>query len=126
MTSATAQSLGIRRVSLARRIVVFIAVFALAFQSYITQTHIHDAGFGGKAQTSTTQSTAPSKTPLHDSQADCPFCQAMIHAGVFAAPATPLLHLPFTLVQTVALTFAPRGASSAAAHDWQSRAPPRL
>jgi hypothetical protein len=126
MTAAAAESLGIRRVSLARRMVVFLAVLALALQSYITQTHIHDAGFGGAGKITTTQSSIPGKTPVHDSQADCPFCQAMIHAGVFAAPAAPLLNLPITLVQTVALVLAPRAVSSAVTHDWQSRAPPRL
>ena len=127
MTAAAAQTLGIRRASPARRFVVFIAALAFALQSYITQTHIHDAsqGLGGAVKIAATQSPAQGKAPLHDGRTDCPFCQAVIHAGAFVAAATPLLYLPFTLVETVALIFTARATSDAAAHDWQSRAPPR-
>jgi hypothetical protein len=128
MTAAAAESFETRRISPARRFVVFVAVLAFALQSYITQTHIHDAsqGLGGIVKIATPQSPAQGKTPLHDGQSDCPFCQAVIHAGAFVASATPLLLLPSTLVETIALVFTARATSNAAAHDWQSRAPPRL
>lgn len=128
MTAAVAESPGTRRLSPARRFVVYIALFAFALQSYITQTHIHDGsqGFGGIAKIAATQPPAHGKAPFHDSKTDCPLCQAVIHAGIFVAPATPLLHLPFTLVETVAPVFTLAVASNATAHDWQSRAPPRL
>jgi hypothetical protein len=127
MTAAAAESLEIRRLSPARRFVVFIAVLAFALQSYITQTHIHDEqqSFAGIVKITTSQSPAHGKTPL-DKPADCAFCQAVIHAGAFVASATPLLLLPFVWVETVALVFTARAACDAAAHDWQSRAPPRL
>jgi hypothetical protein len=124
MTAAAADYAGIQRSSLARRILVFVAVLAFALQSYIAQTHIHDVVFGGAAKITNTQS--PVKAPLHDSQGDCPFCQAVLHAGAFVASATPSLLLPFVWVKTVALVFTARAASHTAAHDWQSRAPPRL
>jgi hypothetical protein len=105
-----------------------VAILAFALQSYMTQTHIHDAsqGIGGIVKIVATQPLGQGKAPLHDGQTDCPFCQAVIHAGVFVASATPLLLLPFAWAETVALVFAPRAAFDAAAHDWQSRAPPRL
>ena len=117
-----------RRSGPARCFVVFIAVFAFALQSYVTQTHIHDASqvFGGVAKIAATQSPAPGKAPSHDNKADCPLCQAVIHAGIFVSPATPLLHLPFTLIETVVPVLTLAAASNATAHDWQSRAPPRL
>jgi hypothetical protein len=125
MTAAAAESPGIRRANPARRFVVFVAILAFAFQSYITQTHIHELqGFSGGV--STTHSPAPSKTPFHDSQTDCPFCQAVIHAGFFVASAAPALRLPVALVETVALVLIAPAASVAVAHDWQSRAPPRF
>lgn len=125
MTAAAAESLGIRRVGLARRIVVFVAVFAFALQSYIAQVHIHGAS-QGTGQLAAAQSHEPGKTPVHDGQTDCPFCQAIIHAGVFVAPAAPLLNLPFALIETVVPVVVPRAASNTVAHDWQSRAPPRF
>jgi hypothetical protein len=128
MTAAVAESPEKRRLSPARRFVVYIALFTFALQSYVTQTHIHDAsqGFGGIAKIAATQSPAPGKAPFHHNKADCPLCQAVVHAGFFVSPATPLLHLPFTLVETVAPVFTLAVASNATAHDWQSRAPPRL
>jgi Protein of unknown function (DUF2946) len=125
MTAAAAESPGIRRGNPARRFVVFIAILAFAFQSYITQTHIHELqGFRGGA--TATHSSAPSKTPLRDSQTDCPFCQAVIHAGFFVASAAPTLRLPVALVETVALVSTAPETTDPVAHDWQSRAPPRL
>jgi Protein of unknown function (DUF2946) len=128
VTATTTELLGMERSSPARRFVVFIAAFVFALQSYVVQTHIHDGSraFGG-AKIAAGQSPAQGKTPLdHNSRTECPFCQAVVHAGVFVASAPPLLTLPFAMVETVALVFAPRPASGAAAHDWRSRAPPRL
>ncbi len=117
-----------RHLSPARCVVVFIAAFAFAVQSYITQTHIHHGsqGFGDIAKIVTTQSPAHDKTHPDDSSADCPFCQAVLHVGVFVASAPPFLHLPFVWIGTATLAFTVRAAFGTAAHDWQSRAPPRL
>ena len=123
MTAAAAEYAGVRRSGLARRILVFVAVFAFALQSYIAQTHIHDAVLGGAAKIADTQS--PGKAPVHDSQSDCPFCQAVVHSGAFVASAAPLLLLPFVWIKTIAPDFAARAAAHTGAHDWQSRAPPR-
>jgi hypothetical protein len=128
MAAAAAESSRMRRVGLARRVVVFIAAIAFALQSYITQTHIHHGsqGFGDSVKIAAAQSPAHGKTHPANDPADCPFCQAAIHAGVFVASAPPLLHLPFMWIETVALTYTATAASVTSAHDWQSRAPPRL
>jgi hypothetical protein len=124
MTAAAVEFSGIRRASPSRRFVVFVAALAFALQAYITQTHNHDAlQGGGIVKIATGQ--APGKTAPHDRRADCPFCQAMIHAGAFVASAVPSLLLPFVWVQTTTPVFAPRLVAGALAHDWQSRAPPR-
>jgi hypothetical protein len=128
VTGTTAELLEIQRASTARRFVVFIAAFAFVLQSYIAQTHIHDGSpaFGGAIKIATGQSPAPGNAPIDRSRTECPFCQAVIHVGVFVTSAPPLLALPFAMVETVALVVAPRPVSGATAHDWRSRAPPRL
>jgi hypothetical protein len=112
-----------RHSSRARRFVVFIAVFAFALQSFIAQTHIHAESLAGIVKTVSTTGKAP---PADHSQADCPFCQAVIHVGSAVASAPPLLRLPFSWVETTALILPAVAISGATAHDWQSRAPPRV
>jgi len=110
-----------RRSSPARRFVVFVAMFAFALQSFIAQTHIHAESPAGIAKIATTSS----KAPADHSQADCPFCQAVVHVGSVVASAPPLLRLPYSWVQTAAVIFTAGAISGSTAHDWQSRAPPR-
>ncbi|MGD0865105.1 MAG: hypothetical protein ABSA49_06075 [Rhizomicrobium sp.] len=125
MRGTTAELFGLRRSGPARRFVVFIAVFAFALQSFIAQTHIHaeTPAPGGIVKNATTSS--PSKAPIDHSQADCPFCQAVVHVGSVVASAPPLLRLPYSWVETAALVFTAFAISGSTAHDWQSRAPPR-
>jgi hypothetical protein len=127
MTAAAVKSGNIRHSGSARRIVVFIAMLAFALQSFVTQTHIHGEprGISGVFKIAAHQSPAQSKAPFDNSRADCPFCQAIIHAGAFVTPAAPLLYLPFVWIGTVALVFTAPAAFDADAHDWKSRAPPR-
>jgi hypothetical protein len=103
---------------------VFIAVFAFALQSFIAQTHIHaeSLNLGGIVKVATTDPSG--KAPVDHSQADCPFCQAVMHVGSIVASVPPLLRLPYSWVETAALAFTAVATSGSAAHDWQSRAPP--
>jgi hypothetical protein len=128
VAAAAVRHLGIRRLSLARRLVVLVAAFSLALQCYIAQTHIHSLsrGFDGAVKTATEQPPAPAKTPIDHSPMECPLCQAVMHAGAVVVSATPILNLPLMWVETVRLTFAARSSSDVTAHEWQSRAPPRL
>jgi hypothetical protein len=107
---------------------MFVVALAFAMQSYIAQTHIHaeSQGSGGIAKIFSTQLAAQSKTPLNDKRVDCPLCQAVTHAGAFVTPTTLILHLPLIWSEGVGLVDAAQAAADAAAHDWQSRAPPSL
>ena len=113
---------------LARRLVVLVVAFTLALQCYIAQTHIHSLpqGLAGTIKTATEQSPAPAKPPVDHSPMECPLCQAVMHAGAVVVSATPILNLSLAWVRTVRLTFAVRPSSDVTAHEWQSRAPPRL
>jgi hypothetical protein len=113
---------------LASRFAVFVVAFAFAMQSYIAQTHIHaeQQSVGGIAKIVSTELASHSKTPLNGNRVDCPLCQAVTHAGAFVSPTALILHLPFIWSEGIALVDAARAATDASAHDWQSRAPPRL
>jgi hypothetical protein len=127
MTVAAAGNFGIRRTRLASRLVVFIALFAFALQSYIAQTHIHGVSqdFPGVVKTATVPSPAQGKAPLDNSPVDCPFCQTATLAGAYVMSATLLVYLPLGWVKAIILVVTTGTASSIAAHDWQSRAPPQ-
>jgi hypothetical protein len=125
VAAARAEHSGVRRIDPARRLIVFIAALAFALQSYITQTHIHEAS-RGLVKVTDTRAPAQSRTPIDRHLANCPICQAVVHAGAFVAPTNLLLHLPFLMVKAVMPAFTALAASIAAAHDWQSRAPPRF
>lgn len=101
--------------------VVFIAVFAFALQSFIAQTHIHAESLSGIVKAV----TIPGKAPVDHSQTDCPFCQAVTHVGSAVASTPPLLSLPYSWLESAALALAAVAISGVTAHDWQSRAPPR-
>ena len=125
VTGSEAKSPELRRLSLARRFVVFIAAFAFVLQSYIVQTHVHGVGFGAAAGISAQRAPEPDKTPADHGSTDCPLCQAVIHAGAFVAPSAPVLYLPFTWINAAAMIFTSFATAAATAHDWRSRAPPR-
>jgi hypothetical protein len=110
----------------ARGLVVFVAAIGLLLQSYLTQTHIHFGSYeiGGVLQ-AVAHKPVPAQGPL-DKAAACPFCQAIVYAGVFAAPSAPLVYLSFGWVRMARLAFAASPVSSDVAHDWRSRAPPRF
>jgi hypothetical protein len=119
-----AKSIEMRRFGPARRFLVFFALFAFTLQSFIAQTHIHAESPASTVKIATT--TSAGKAPADHSQADCPFCQAVVHVGSVVASAPPLLRLPFSWVETTTLVFTAVAISSSTAHDWQSRAPPRV
>ncbi|HEY5312673.1 MAG TPA: hypothetical protein VIK18_09135, partial [Pirellulales bacterium] len=73
---------------------MFVAALGFLLQSYVTQTHIHvfPAGSAGASHI-TSPLAARGESPI-DKPADCPFCQAILHAGLFVASPAPLLFLP--------------------------------
>jgi hypothetical protein len=109
-----------------RRFVVFAALLAFALQSYIAQTHIHDAlqAAGAIIRQDAPQAAQPAKAPFDHSRPDCPLCQAVIHLGAALTSPAPLLTLPFTSLETATLVFTAQTATVSIAHHWKSRAPP--
>lgn len=104
------------------RLLAAFVLLAFSFQSYVTQTHIHD--------TVTTVAAAPihhpghGKSPVQNSPLDCPFCQVVTHAGNFLASDAPLLLLASQWVEMAAPYHLLAGTGTSANHPWQSRAPP--
>jgi hypothetical protein len=125
MTAAAARYGENGRTNSASRFVVFVTALAFALQSFIAQTHIHGApqDIGGLIKSASTQAPAQDKSPLDHSRSDCPFCQAIAHAGAYLVPAASILVLSaWTRCETPFV--AARAIAVAAAHNWQSRAPP--
>lgn len=60
-----------------------------------------------------------------ENTADCPYCQAIIHAGAFFAPSAPALILPVTWAEILASAVVADAIGGSSSHPWQSRAPPQ-
>ncbi len=99
----------------ARLWVTLFALFAFTLQAYVVQSHIHAAAIGKQL---------PGKLPAGGDQANCPFCQAVVHAGHYLTPSAagfvpPVVTVFGVFLATKIVSFAP-----AASHSWNSRAPP--
>jgi hypothetical protein len=119
-------------------LVAAFALIAFAFQSYLTQTHIHllpplsapsktaavsDSGttkIGGDIQRH-----APKKAPADDNPLKCPLCQAVSYAGHFLtpSPAASLLQ-PALSFSILPLRVATPSSRESPSHNWQGRGPP--
>ena len=119
---------GMRRDSFGWRSLAWVLAVAFALQSHVVQTHIHGApqsfASGGFSKAAP-QSLSHGKAPLGDSGVDCPYCQAIVHAGSFLAPTAPLLSLPSISVACATQQGCLRALGLSQAHSWQSRAPPQ-
>src|SRR5580698_6708616 len=73
------------------RFAIWLILAAFTLQSYVAQTHIHDAAPAAIAKAAT--DSGHGKSSGDNNPLDCPFCQAVAQAGAFALPATPLLLL---------------------------------
>ena len=104
------------------RLIATLVLLAFTFQSYVAQTHIHDAA---PASAALIKNLGHNKSPVDNSPLDCPFCQAVAHAGTFFMPVAPLLFLSAQWIEMAAPHLALSASTGAAAHSWQSRAPPR-
>lgn len=126
MRTAQARTVGVRGSGF--RSIVWLLLVAFTLQSFITQIHIHRAIDGaGKPAISQTLAKAPphGNTSDQNSTADCPFCQAITHAGAFSTPSAPGLLLPVVWVESAPLLLVADAIDSLFSHPWQSRAPPR-
>jgi len=108
------------------RSIAWVVLLAFTLQSFITQVHIHGAFAGGTPAIETLASgSAHSKVPVQNGTGDCPFCQAITHAGAFSASSPPALALPVSLAATAAPNLPAGTIGTISPHPWQSRAPPR-
>lgn len=117
------------RMSSARLILTFVALFAFTVQSYLTQTHIHhpqaiglagDVGAAGEPAKNSTD-----KYPANQDPANCPLCQEIMHAGHVVIPAATLLVLPSYAAFNVIVFTEVITPFRAPSHIWQGRAPPK-
>jgi hypothetical protein len=120
--------------------VAALALIAFAFQSYVTQTHIHvppvlgatskivpatDAG-AAKKSTSTQKHAPNNNGPANDEPVKCPLCQAVGYAGHFVTPsAASALLLPASAISILPLLLALIPPRETPSHSWRGRAPPR-
>jgi hypothetical protein len=116
-----------------------LALIAFAFQSYVTQTHIHlrqpvsfsasDIGAPSEAKSlhgvaAGPQHTERDKAPANDEPVKCPLCQAVGYAGHFVTPAAAALLLPTAAISILPLATAILSSRDTPSHNWQSRGPP--
>jgi hypothetical protein len=105
------------------RAIAWILLLAFTLQSFITQTHVH--GAFGNAAPAATGTNAPAHKNAPAEKAECPFCQAIVHAGAFYAPSAQTLVSPVSWAKMAALFFVVESFVSVSSHPWQSRAPPQ-
>ena len=106
-----------------RLVLVYAAILAFAFQSYVIQTHIHFAPTTALA--SDHQSGHHDKVPANDDPANCPICQEILHSGQFITPAAQFLLLPAFAVSTITIVDRALPHIFAPSHNWRGRAPPQ-
>ena len=112
-----------------RPIVAFLAIFAVALQSFIVQTHIHNPKPAlslilAKSGDASTSGTTDGKFSSSDDAANCRLCQELVYAGRFVAPSTTLLVLPAIVAWLLIVFTHSATIPRARAYVWRSRAPP--
>jgi hypothetical protein len=116
----------VRRRGIGSYAITFLLLFAFAVQSYLTQTHIHGT-FQAPAQTCISKCALhvpASHSPFGD-VAECPLCQAIVHAGAFYAPAVPVILVLQVWVESALAAAAQSTPRATLARNGLSRAPPR-
>jgi len=111
-----------------RHALALLLLFAFALQSYLVQTHIHGTSEAGSqvcAAAACVTHTSHQRSPLGDAAADCPLCQAIVHAGVFFAPAAVAVFVPRMWVEGALISAKSIAARGQFSRNGLSRAPPR-
>lgn len=107
------------------RAIAWILLVAFTLQSFVTETHIHGAFQSASTTVAAVVKTEAQKNaPVDNGKAECPFCQAIVHAGAFFAPPAQILILPLSWATIAASFFVVESVVSVSSHRWQSRAPP--
>ena len=122
-----------------RLLVAGFVLIAFAFQSYLTQTHIHlppPVGVAAAKLASASDSTSAAKeiaahpgtpsdkAPSDDNPVKCPLCQAVGYAGHFVAPSAVATLLPAAAISILPLSIAILSPCESPSHIWQGRGPP--
>jgi hypothetical protein len=105
------------------RFAIWVLLAAFTLQAYVTQTHFHNNA--STVISKVIVDASDDKTPLDNSQPDCPFCQAVAQASAFHLPGSPLLILTSAYVLLAAPSHPAPASYDTAAHIWRSRAPPQ-
>jgi hypothetical protein len=103
-------------------------LLAFLFQSFVAQIHIHGIPNGLPYRVNAAASVPASHVPSKDrsDEANCPFCQAVIHAGAFFAPHALLILPPSSKFVSAARFSYVRSIAGFIGHIWQQRAPPAV
>jgi hypothetical protein len=136
MTARTAHQMSAKAApSFARWTITLFVFLAFAFQSYVTQTHIHFAhesavNIFAAAEKAPASAQAPGKQnpdkyPPNDDPANCPICQEVMHSGAYVMPDFVALLLPSQPISIVPISIALPAIIETVTHTWQGRAPPR-
>lgn len=130
--SAHSRAKSIRAVRSRGRIAVtLVALIAFAFQSYITQTHMHGAPRVERSLIHAAQNGAAlakdgtGKLPPLDDPANCPICQDMLMVGHFVSPAAIITLPPVLPVSVVPAETGNPIVIKPVSHGWQGRGPPQ-
>lgn len=111
-----------------RLAITFVALIAFAFQSYVTQTHIHSAASigasGPAANKADAASGKPDKFPANQDPSNCPICQEILHSGNFVTPSAIAALPPALSISIIAVRLDTAIAPQAVSHSWRGRAPP--
>ena len=115
---------------------MLVTLLAFSVQTYLTQTHIHQASEGrsglaleqtapGPAQDLNRSPNVPKdRYPANEDPANCPLCQELIHAGHFVTPAAAAILLPSLSVSVIEIAAVATPINRAVSHIWHGRAPP--
>ena len=106
-----------------------VMLFALSWQSIVTQTHSHfglDAPLGATAtKVDSASGQQLDRQSPSDLPGQCPICREIAHSAHFVLPAPILFEAPAP-VAFWAASAPPFGSALAQrSHAWQSRAPPQ-
>lgn len=118
------------RIARPRGVVLALTILAFLLQGLVTQAHIHGefliAPTTGLTHAASVDGGSTKQQPAApDDEKHCPFCQEMMAAGAYVAPAPTLLVLPLQTFSAVALELVVPAYVDAASHFWRGRAPPR-
>ena len=112
-----------------RSVVAFLGVLAIALQSFVVQTHIHNPqsaiSFGlAKSAGAAVPAKTDGKFSTGDDTSNCRLCQELVHAGRFIAPTSPIIVLPMIVAWLLIVFSHSTTIPRARAYIWRSRAPP--